>query len=98
VTNAVIRDTVNGTSDVFMSSCVEKIPVGSRSPVQRNLLCIRDRSCVRIMNLHMSTDVIGDICMRLAERVARGGEISWKNENGKDHLRDLGVHIRVILK
>jgi hypothetical protein len=28
------------------------------------------------MNLHISKDVIGDICMRLAERVAHDGKIN----------------------
>lgn len=28
------------------------------------------------MNLHISKNVIGDICMRLAERVAHGGKIN----------------------
>jgi hypothetical protein len=76
VASAVIRGTVYGTSDVFVSSRVEKIPVVAQSPVQGNLLYIHNRSCVRIMNLHISKDVIGDMCMRLAERLARGGKIN----------------------
>jgi hypothetical protein len=31
------------------------------------------------MNLHISKDVIGDICMILAERLARGGEINTRS-------------------
>ena len=72
----MIGDTTNGTWDVFVYSCVEKIPVVGRSPVQGTLLYMHYRSCLRIMNLHVSKDVIGDICVRLAEHLARAGKIN----------------------
>jgi hypothetical protein len=76
VTSALIRAKIKGTSGVLVFLCVEKIPVVVRSPLQGILLGIHDSPYVKTLYLRVSKDVIGDMCMRLAERAARNGKIN----------------------
>jgi hypothetical protein len=48
VTTTVIRNTINGTPDVFLSFFVEKVPVVGRSPVQGIMLYTHYKSCAHI--------------------------------------------------